>query len=91
MAKSSKSTNDAKQELSFEESLAQLEAIIAEIEQGKIGLEDSIERYEQGMKLLRRCRQILAEAELRIQKLQEGSEGELTTEALGTRAALTDE
>lgn len=90
MAKSSK-LNDAKQELSFEESLAQLEAIIAEIEQGKIGLEDSIERYEQGMKLLRRCRQILAEAELRIQKLQEGSEGELTTEALGTRAALTDE
>jgi len=55
---------------SFEESLARLEAIADDIEQGRIGLEESIARYEEGMKLIQRCRAILTEAEQRIVRLQ---------------------
>ncbi len=66
--------------LSFEEALTKLEAIVRDVEEGKIGLEDSIRRYEEGMKLLKRCRSILADAEMKIQKLQAAAEGEVRAE-----------
>ncbi|MCB9850142.1 MAG: exodeoxyribonuclease VII small subunit [Phycisphaerales bacterium] len=59
----------------FEEALARLESIADEIEQGKIGLEESIARYEEGMKLVQRCREILTEAEQRIVRLQADATG----------------
>ena len=67
----------AKKKQTFEESLGKLETIVRDIEEGKIGLEESIKRYEEGMGLLSHCRKILSQAELRLQTLQEGSEGEL--------------
>ena len=70
----------ADEKLSFEDALAKLEAIVRDVEEGKIGLEDSIRRYEDGVKLLKRCRSILAEAEMKIQKLQATAEGEVRTE-----------
>ncbi len=57
----------------FEEALSRLEAIADEIEQGKIGLEESILRYEEGMKLVKHCRQILESAEQRIVQLEPGA------------------
>jgi exodeoxyribonuclease VII small subunit len=57
----------------FEEALARLEAIADDIEQGRIGLEESITRYEEGMRLIQRCRAILTEAEQRIIRLQSES------------------
>jgi exodeoxyribonuclease VII small subunit len=65
-------------ELTFEQALAQLESIVTAIEQGKIGLQDSIAEYEKGVKLLRRCRAVLAEAEMKIQRLQVTEDGTLT-------------
>ncbi len=70
----------ADEKLSFEDALAKLEALVRDVEEGKIGLEDSIRRYEEGVKLLRRCRSILAEAEMKIQKLQTTAEGEVRAE-----------
>jgi exodeoxyribonuclease VII small subunit len=67
----------AKNELSFEDALKRLEGIAREIEEGKIGLEESITRYEEGMKLVKQCRDILARAEQKIQKLQPTSSGHL--------------
>ena len=67
----------AKKKRSFEEALAELEAIAERIEQGKVGLEESIAQYEQGMSLVKYCRDVLAKAELRIQKLQERPDGTL--------------
>ncbi len=64
-------------EQTFEQALEQLEAIVREIEEGKVGLEQSIQRYEQGMKLLAGCRERLAQAELKVQQLQEGLDGQL--------------
>ena len=66
-----------KQKLTFEEALKQLETIADQIEQGKIGLEESITKYEEGMALVKQCREILAKAEHRIQKLQERADGTL--------------
>lgn len=63
--------------LSFEEALKQLESIAEKIEQGKIGLEESITQYEQGMALVKQCQDILAKAELRIQQLQQKPDGSL--------------
>lgn len=63
--------------LTFEEALTQLEKIVEQIEQGKVGLEESIAKYEQGMALVKQCREILSRAEQKIQQLQEQSDGTL--------------
>ncbi len=63
----------------FEEALAQLEAIVSAIEEGKIGLEDAIGEYEKGMKLIRHCRSILAGAEAKIQQLQVAGDDRVST------------
>ena len=68
-----------KRKTTFEEALAQLETIAEQIEQGKIGLEESIAQYEKGMGLIRQCREILSKAEQRIQQLQEHADGTLET------------
>ena len=46
----------------FESALLKLEKIVRDIEEGKVGLEDSIKRYEEGMRLLGHCREILSKA-----------------------------
>ncbi len=55
---------------SFEQAMARLEKIVEAIEQGRISLEDAIKQYEEGMALIRQCRDVLAGAELKIQQLQ---------------------
>ena len=67
----------SKKQPAFEEALEQLEEIIKAIEQGKVGLEASIGKYEEGMKLIQYCRTVLAQAEARIQKLQLSENAEL--------------
>jgi exodeoxyribonuclease VII small subunit len=57
----------------FEQALERLEAIVQELESGRLTLEESLARYEEGMKLSRRLSQTLDEAEKRIERLtQEG-------------------
>ena len=53
----------------FEQSLEQLEKVVQEIECGEVTLEQSIERYEHGMKLIKHCRAILDRAETKIRML----------------------
>jgi exodeoxyribonuclease VII small subunit len=70
-----------KKELKFEEALAKLETIAQQIEEGTIGLEEAIAKYEEGMKLVKQCRTILASAEQKIQKLQPTDSGGLVAES----------
>ena len=51
----------------FEESLQQLEAIVAKLEGGKLGLAESLEHYEDGVQHLKACYHLLSEAERRIE------------------------
>jgi exodeoxyribonuclease VII small subunit len=50
----------------FEESLLELERMVRELEDGRLGLEDALARYEQGVGLIKSCYQQLREAEQRI-------------------------
>ena len=59
-----------KKQPTFEEALKQLETITEQIEQGRIGLEESIGKYEEGMKLVQYCRSVLEKAEQKIEQLQ---------------------
>jgi exodeoxyribonuclease VII small subunit len=66
--------------LTFEQALEQLEQIVAEIEQGKVSLEDSIEKYAQGVRLIKQCRSIMDSAEKKIQLLAQGADGQVEIE-----------
>jgi exodeoxyribonuclease VII small subunit len=54
---------------SFEQSLDRLEQLVPELEEGEIGLAESLVKYESGVKLLRRCYDSLQKAERRIELL----------------------
>jgi exodeoxyribonuclease VII small subunit len=54
---------------SFEESLEELEKIVADLESGKLGLSEALARYEQGVKHLRSCQELLERAERKIELL----------------------
>jgi exodeoxyribonuclease VII small subunit len=54
---------------SFEESLAQLEVIVGDLEEGRLGLEASLVRFEEGVRLLRNCQGLLETAERKIEIL----------------------
>ncbi len=59
-------------ELSYEQAIAELEAIIDRIESGEIGLEESVKAYERGVALQAHCKAILARAEQRVTELGAG-------------------
>jgi exodeoxyribonuclease VII small subunit len=72
---------DTSEEPSFEKAMERLEAILAEMEGGKLTLEQLLERYEEGVKLSRICSSKLDAAEKRIQQIVRDSSGSLTLEA----------
>lgn len=53
----------------FDQRLQRLEAIVGELEQGGLALEASIERYQEGVTLLRDCRATLQGLEKRVEEL----------------------
>ena len=60
---------------SFEAQLASLERIVRELERGDLPLEQSLELFEQGVRLSRECQERLNEAERRIEVLLRGGDG----------------
>ena len=62
----------------FEDHLRQVEETVKALEGGKLGLEESIEKYEVGVKALRQCYAILEQAEKKIQLLVKEKDGSLT-------------
>lgn len=61
-------------DISFEEALEKIRAIVLELESGSLSLEDSIERYRDGSTLIEHTRQLIADAELRISELSRSDE-----------------
>ncbi|MHB1616968.1 MAG: exodeoxyribonuclease VII small subunit [Metallibacterium sp.] len=53
----------------FEQSLDELEALVARMEQGDLSLDDSLAAFERGVALYRNCQGALDQAELRVRKL----------------------
>jgi exodeoxyribonuclease VII small subunit len=57
----------------YESALAELEAIVADMEGGQLSLEASLASYKRGAELLHFCRQQLADAEQQVQMLENGA------------------
>lgn len=53
----------------FEQSLSELEQIVHDLEEGQLGLNEALARYEQGVKLLRHCHGLLEGAQRRVEIL----------------------
>ena len=53
-------------EMKFEEAIKKLEEIAQELESGELGLDESVSKFEEGMKLSKDCTKMLNEAEKRI-------------------------
>ena len=53
----------------FEKALEQLEELVSSMEEGELSLEDSLQAFEQGIKLTRECQAALKQAEQKVQVL----------------------
>lgn len=62
-------------EQNFETAMDRLEAIVEQMESGKLPLEDLIVRYEEGMNLVKVCQERLASAEQKIEIIARNSAG----------------
>jgi exodeoxyribonuclease VII small subunit len=60
--------------LDVDQGLLRLEAIVAELDSGKLGLEASIERYGQGIALLKHCHEVLSSHRRRVEELTRDAE-----------------
>jgi len=58
-----------KQSLGFEESLGKLEEIVEQLEEGDLTLEESLQAFEEGMALYRRCVEVLEKSRNRVEML----------------------
>ncbi|MEL6861157.1 MAG: exodeoxyribonuclease VII small subunit [Pseudomonadota bacterium] len=67
-------------DMSFEEALAELETIVRQLEQGDVELEKSIAIYERGAELKKHCEARLKSAELKVEQIVQGGDGEPKTE-----------
>ncbi len=61
--------------MTFEQALAELEAIVGKLESGQAPLEDSIRMYERGAALKAHCETRLEAARLRVEKIVMGADG----------------
>jgi exodeoxyribonuclease VII small subunit len=59
-------------DLKFETALAELERLVASMEDGKLELEASIAAYRRGTELMKHCQGLLADAEQQIRILENG-------------------
>lgn len=75
----------------FEAQLAALERIVRELERGELPLEQSLELFEQGVRLSRGCQERLNDAERRIEVLLRDAEGRLLVEGLEEETDAPDD
>lgn len=78
------------EELSFEETLAKLEQVVTQLERGdSLTLDESLQAFEEGIRLTRICRQKLDNAELRVEQLVELNDDNLSTAPFDTEDDVT--
>lgn len=82
-----KPSQDASSVASFEQSLAELEKLVEQMEHGEMSLEQSLSAYENGVRLYRQCQGALEAAELRVRLLSDPDRPEAATDF----APLSDE
>lgn len=75
--------------LDFESALAELEALIEQLESGDLSLDASLKAFEKGVKLTRECQLKLTDAEQKVQQLV-AEQGKLTLEDFDQPQSSTD-
>ncbi len=73
-ANSTQADENAGETVEFETALAELEALVSQMEDGELSLDDSLKAFERGVVLTRQCQAALAAAELKIKVLTEDGE-----------------
>lgn len=63
------------EEINFEEAMKELEEIANELEKGNLTLDESVNRFEEGMKLSKKCSDFLDSAEKKITMLIKDDDG----------------
>lgn len=71
-----------KKDLNFEQAFSKLEEIVEDLETGDLTLEDSLKKFEEGIKLSRICGEKLEKARQKIEVLMKDSGGEFKFEDL---------
>jgi exodeoxyribonuclease VII small subunit len=66
--------------MTFEQALAELEAIVQELERGQLDLDAAIKAYERGTQLKTHCTAKLREAQLRVERITLSDDGKVQTE-----------
>ena len=67
-------------DLNFEQAMSKLEEIAIELEKGELSLDESVSKFEEGMKLSKNVSKYLEEAEKKITVLINSKDGEITEE-----------
>ena len=65
----------AEKEMNFEEAMQRLEEVVQKLEAGEVGLDESLQLYEEGMKLVRLCNRKLDTAEQRVMTVRPAGDG----------------
>ncbi len=72
-----KKAPDGEQSEGLEASMEKLEKIVTDLEGGEFGLEEALGKFEEGLRLGKRCKHILDRAELKVKQLVEDADGNL--------------
>ena len=64
----------------FEENMQRLEQIVRAMERGDVALEESLKLFQEGTDLVRICGKLLDDAQLQIEKVVKGADGNPTFE-----------
>ena len=67
-------------EMSFEDAMKRIEEIVSDLERGELPLEESLDRFEEAVKLARSCQRKLEAAKKRISKLVKADDETFTLE-----------
>ena len=68
------------QNQTFEASMARLEQIVRAMERGDVALDESLKLFQEGTDLVRQCGKLLDDAQLQIEKVVKGADGNPTFE-----------
>lgn len=74
-------------EMKFEEAMKKLEDIVGKLENGNISLDESMTKYEEGVRLVRLCQKRLDEAKKKVEILVKSKDGKIKIEPFGGESA----
>lgn len=79
------------QEMKFEEALKKLEKIVSDLEDGNISLDESLEKYEEGIRLSKVCAKKLEAAKKKVEILLKSEDGSLELKPFDEGSVEDDE